>query len=58
MHNLEIVLLGQDLCKMSKRHLVKDDYIAISWRHILKIFERHLNPHDLYQFIFRQLDFV
>ena len=55
---LEIVLLRQDLFKMSKRHLGKDESPATTWRHIVNISERHLNLDDLYQFIFRQLNFV
>ena len=43
---------------MTKRHLEKDDWQVISWRHIGKISERHLNLDDLCQLILRQLNFV
>ena len=43
---------------MSKRHLGKDESPATTSRHIVNISERHLNLDDLYQFIFRQLNFV
>ena len=43
---------------MSKGHIEKDDLLAITWKHIAKISERHLNIDDVYQLIFKQLNFV
>ena len=51
-------MIRQDVFKMPKRHLEKDDSLATTSRYIAKISERHLNLDDVCQFIFGQLNLV